>query len=161
MEVHNACNINTKGGMLPTRLQKHAPASLRLDQLTSTAATIPFLDASKAIPLLSPVVIESPTPMPETMEKDGNQGTSRSSSTAPEPLFQGAAGWQHPAVSAFVDPSSLLTVFQSQCMIANRAQWGLRVGLRSIFSSWIGQFNFWCREGPTALFSTEYAQIKH
>ncbi|PRQ34211.1 hypothetical protein RchiOBHm_Chr5g0066341 [Rosa chinensis] len=123
MEVHNACNIKAKEGRLSSRLQERAPASLHLDQITSTAPANPFSDTPNAIPLLSPVVIRSPESMAEKMEKDCDQGMSRRRNiTATESPFQSGAGWQHPAVSAFADPSSLLTVFQSQCMITNHAE---------------------------------------
>lgn len=111
---HNACHSKDKEARLPTRLQKQAPASLHLDQMTSNAPTNPFSDTPNAIPLLSPVVIRSPASMSEKMETDGDHGT--------KSPFQGGAGWQHPAVSSFADPSSLFTVFQSQCMITNHAQ---------------------------------------
>ena len=123
MEFHNACSITEKeAGRLPTRLQKQAPASLHLDKMTGNAPTNPFSITPNAIPLLSPVVIRSPAFMAENMERDGDQGKSIISTTTPESPFQGGAGWQHPAVSSFADPSSLFTVFQSQCMITNHAQ---------------------------------------
>ncbi|PQM43149.1 hypothetical protein Pyn_10966 [Prunus yedoensis var. nudiflora] len=64
MEICNTYNnVTARGegrGKAPTRLQKHAPACLQLDQTAGTASTNPLLDdASMAIPLLSPVFILS------------------------------------------------------------------------------------------------------
>lgn len=67
-------NTRTKVGKPPTRLQKHAPASLQLDQVTN-----PYASSSSGnfsiIPLLSPL-IESPKPLAEgeelKLDKTGN-----------------------------------------------------------------------------------------
>ena len=109
----------------PTRLQKRAPDSLQLDEVAGSIPTNPFAAGSetpKAIPFLSPLVL-SPQPLSETGEKrlwDGtnneqNNGTKRSS-TSP------SGGWQHPAVAAGTDPSTLLTSFQAQCMLVDHVQ---------------------------------------
>lgn len=132
MEICNTYNnVTGRGegrGKAPTRLQQHAPACLQLDQTAGTASTNPLLDgASMAIPLLSPVLILSPQPMPESSEKGGDQNV-----RSIAPPFSAAGGWQHPAVAPFTDPSSLFAVFQSQCMIANQAQWHLRFGFSSV-----------------------------
>ncbi|XP_009375968.1 uncharacterized protein LOC103964726 [Pyrus x bretschneideri] len=125
MEIYNACNTKADTGKAPTRLQQRAPVSLQLDQIASTASTNTlYEDASMTIPLLSPVVIPSPNPVAVVIEKGGDQNV-RSSIAPPFPAAGGwqhpaAGGWHHPALSPFVDPSTLFTVFQTQCMILNQ-----------------------------------------
>ncbi|KAM0996165.1 hypothetical protein ACFX13_006275 [Malus domestica] len=126
MEIYNACNLKADTGKAPTRLQRRAPVSLQLDQIASTASTNPLSneDASMTIPLLSPVVIPSPNPVAVVIEKGGDQNV-RSSIAPPFPTAGGwqhpaAGGWHHPALAPFVDPSTLFTVFQTQCMIVNQ-----------------------------------------
>lgn len=116
----------------PTRLQAHAPASLQLDQMTFSASTsinfLPTTDTSKAIPLLSPLVL-SPQPSQETTE-ELICGFDRSYEQQQDGMVdkmdvRGSpdSGWQHPAVVTFADPSTLFSFFQSQCRIVNQAQW--------------------------------------
>lgn len=123
MEMINGQKEAT-GWKPPTRLQKKAPASLKFDQVSTSAANDSFNGTPKAIPLLSPLVL-SPQPLPETSEKrrfgcaeDKHHGEDKRSEAVPLP----EDGWQHPAVATFADPSSLFTFFQSQCMIINPAQ---------------------------------------
>lgn len=109
----------------PTRLQKQAPASLHLDQLTSVSMSSGSADiSSKAVlPLLSPLP-SSPQPFPETEGNrraangntvDGGYGDQRGICFAPP------GGWQHPAVATtFADPSTLFTFFQSQCIVNSK-----------------------------------------
>jgi hypothetical protein len=114
-----------KVGKAPTRLQKHAPASLQLDKIAVAAAaaaatTGPFSasgETPKAIPLLSPLVL-SPEPFSETVEKrllESGNGEKRS-------LDSPAGGWKHPAVAAFTEPPNLLTRLQSQCVLVDNVQ---------------------------------------
>ncbi|TKY48391.1 hypothetical protein E2542_SST25809 [Spatholobus suberectus] len=113
--------IKRRGGCpTPTRLQKHAPASLDIDKVLSDRPSNPFSDASRAIPLLSPLIL-SPQPMYADItiqvrtsenENNGSGSASRASST----------GWQHPAMASFPEPSSLCSFFQKQCVFLNHAQ---------------------------------------
>lgn len=108
----------------PTRLQKQAPASLHLDQLSSASMSSGSADtSSKAIlPLLSPLPL-SPQPLPETEGNrisangnavDGGGGDQRGI------CFAAPGGWQHPAVATtFPDPSTLFSFFQSQCAVTS------------------------------------------
>ncbi|XP_057453135.1 uncharacterized protein LOC130744996 [Lotus japonicus] len=118
--------IRTKGraGGCPTRLQKHAPASLEIDKVLSERPSNPFGEASNAIPLLSPLVISPQILYAETVEQNpnaqnsgGNEGWSSSSkSNTPN------TGWKHPAMAPFPEPSSLCSFLQKQCVIVNNTQ---------------------------------------
>ncbi|OIW03717.1 hypothetical protein TanjilG_29752 [Lupinus angustifolius] len=107
-----------KKGSCPTRLQKHAPASLEIDKVFN--GNNPFGEASKAIPLLSPLII-SPQPFgssnniqaPTLENNNGNHGSSPSTTSN---------GWEHPAMAPFPETSSLCSVFQKQCVFVNHAQ---------------------------------------
>ncbi|XP_004487241.1 uncharacterized protein [Cicer arietinum] len=126
--------MEEKGGLLlkrsrggPTRLQKHAPASLDIDMVINDRPSNPFDYSSKAIPLLSPLIL-SPKPLYaditiqalQSQNNDSNdiinEGSGSSSSTP------GSAGWEHPAIASFPDPSSLSSFFQNQCVFVNHAQ---------------------------------------
>lgn len=121
MDSNGSCQkeAKAKAGKALTRLQKHAPTSLQLDK---TATTGPFsastsTETSKAIPLLSPLVL-SPEPLPETVEKrllESGNGEKRS-------LDSPAGGWKHPAVATFTEPPNLLTLLQSQCVLVDNVQ---------------------------------------
>ncbi|KAM6578052.1 hypothetical protein CsatB_029889 [Cannabis sativa] len=112
-------------------------------------ANYPEIDSCKAIPLLSPLIL-SPNPdaaanddndqerivdekdtsvggndddgdeIEGDDDKDGDQG--ENGVVAEDDAVSPKNGWQHPAVPTFVDPSSLFSFFQSQCIIANQAQ---------------------------------------
>jgi hypothetical protein len=102
------------GGKAPTRLQRHAPASLQLDKIDAAASG----ETPKAIPLLSPLVL-SPEPLPETVEKilsESENGEKRSLQGSP------AGGWKHPAVATFTEPPNLLALLQSQCVLVDNVQ---------------------------------------
>ncbi|XP_038706447.1 uncharacterized protein LOC120001988 [Tripterygium wilfordii] len=107
-------------GKPPTRLQKRAPASLQLDQVTNT---INSCLAPMAIPLLSPLVI-SPPPLTETEEFmfptncDGGKATQENMGA---PLTM-EGGWQHPAVAVYMEPSAIFAFFQSQCVLVDQAR---------------------------------------
>lgn len=122
------------GGSHPTRLQRHAPASLDIDKVLSDRSSNPFAETSKAIPLLSPLIL-SPQPLyaeitiqslKTTSENSSinhgscnvNEGGSSSSSSS----TPGSAGWEHPAMASFPEPSSLCSFFQKQCVFVNHAQ---------------------------------------
>lgn len=108
-------NTRTKVGKPPTRLQKHAPASLQLDQVTN-----PYASSSSGnfsiIPLLSPL-IESPKPLAEgeelKLDKTGNNEMKCSCDetkngeerTVPVP-----------------EPSTLFSLLQSKCVTVNDGQ---------------------------------------
>lgn len=142
--------MSSKGWKPPTRLQKQAPACLNLDQvaMAAAAATSGPNNATdlKAIPLLSPLVL-SPQPLSagaaekrrslafgedrqdnighddcnKRVEGEAPAAAAAASPPAPPPNNVDG-GWQHPAVPTFTDPSTLLTKFQSQCMIVNQAR---------------------------------------
>uniref|UniRef100_A0A803PUG0 Uncharacterized protein n=1 Tax=Cannabis sativa TaxID=3483 RepID=A0A803PUG0_CANSA len=120
----------------PTRLKAHAPPCLLLDQIISMAAVAaeprfpanyPEIDSCKAIPLLSPLIL---SPNPDAAANDDNdqerivdeKDTRENGVVAEDDAVSPKNGWQHPAVPTFVDPSSLFSFFQSQCIIANQAQ---------------------------------------
>ncbi|XP_038902307.1 uncharacterized protein LOC120088941 [Benincasa hispida] len=110
----------------PTRLQKQAPASLHLDQLSSVSMSSGSADTcSKAIlPLLSPLPL-SPQPLPEIdgnrISANGNAADGGGGNGDQRGIgFAAPGGWQHPAVAAtFPDPSTLFTFFQSQCIVTS------------------------------------------
>ncbi|KAE8687239.1 hypothetical protein F3Y22_tig00111022pilonHSYRG00323 [Hibiscus syriacus] len=93
----------TKVGKPPTRLQKHAPEFLKLDQMKASVA---MTGPSEAIPLLTPLAL-SPIPFPDTHEfmfpipKDMN---------APTPTPFG------------VEASTFLAPFQNKCVLLNDAK---------------------------------------
>lgn len=126
-ENRNVCQkeAKPKGGKPPTRLQKHAPASLQLDKVA------PAVDPSavsgetpKAIPFLSPLVL-SPQPLPETVEKrSGESGSDDQKDNGEEEKSEALSpgGWQHPAAPALADPAALCTSFQSKCLLVDHVQ---------------------------------------
>ncbi|CAN6295620.1 unnamed protein product [Urochloa humidicola] len=130
----------------PSRLQKHAPASLQLEQGAAAGAGAgpgAWGEGRAAIPLLSPLVM-SPT-MP-VWEADHNQsgrssgeqqqqqrGAARhggggerlaahdASPRPPAPAPAAGGGWRHPALATPVaEPASLVSFFQSQCAVEVR-----------------------------------------
>ncbi|EXC10714.1 hypothetical protein L484_025298 [Morus notabilis] len=120
-----------KAGKPPTRLQAQAPASLRLDQMTFSAPApanvLPAGDTSRAIPLLSPLVL-SPQLLQDSTEKltcghdQSNEHQEEGTADKTNNGGSGESGWQHQEAATFADPSSLFSFFQSQCMIVNPAQ---------------------------------------
>ncbi|XVE79538.1 hypothetical protein DITRI_Ditri14bG0066600 [Diplodiscus trichospermus] len=117
----------TKVGKPPTRLQKHAPASLQLDQMKAEAArSCPFgpsngtSDGPIPIPLLTPLAL-SPIPFPETEEFvfpiDDKKAT-KSAPTSATALF----GWKSPAGTGYVEASPLFSLFQNKCVLVNDSQ---------------------------------------
>ncbi|KAJ7947604.1 Major viral transcription factor [Quillaja saponaria] len=111
-------------GKPPTRLQKQAPASLQLDQAAGTTPANPYYpspESSRAIPLLSPLIL-SPQPLPGISVKENRlPGNGNNEGQGNSSAMQGTR-WQHPAVAPFTEPSSLFSFFQAQCGIVNRAR---------------------------------------
>lgn len=116
----------------PTRLQMQAPASLELDQIVKT--TNPFTTTTTTssslipIPLLSPLVV-SPQPLSQEVEEfkfpvsnlgnDRGREDFKDGSCSEERLPQQAA-----VAGIYMEPSPLYSLFQSKCLLVNRAQWG-------------------------------------
>ncbi|KAK7325027.1 hypothetical protein VNO77_29051 [Canavalia gladiata] len=111
MEEKGKLIKNRRGGEYPTRLQKHAPASLDIDRPSN-----PFSEGSKAIPLLSPLIL-SPQPMYADINiQVPTLENSNAINEAP------TTGWEHPAMASFPDPSSsLCSFFRKQCVFMNHA----------------------------------------
>ena len=111
----------TKVWKPPTRLQKRAPASLKLDQMKAAAARIsPFgpstgiSEASTPIPLLKPLAL-SLNPFPGTEEFVFPTEDK-------EPATPTAFGWKQSAGAGYVEASTLLALFQNKCVLVNDAQ---------------------------------------
>jgi hypothetical protein len=134
----------------PSRLQKHAPASLQLEQGAAAGAgggpDTAWGEGRTPIPLLSPLVV-SPTPTTPVWEADQavagvrrEEGDAEGMGCGGEQLLRGAAarhsgigerqphdapvtgvGWRHPALpTPLAEPASLLPLFQSQCALEAR-----------------------------------------
>ncbi|XP_045802963.1 uncharacterized protein LOC123896640 [Trifolium pratense] len=124
MENKSELLIKRGKGGCPTRLQKHAPASLDIHMVLNERPSNPFGDPSRAIPLLSPLIL-SPKPLIYAdialqalkSEDSIDEGSSSSSSSTP-----GSKGWEHPAIASYPSPSSLCSFFQNQCVFVNNAQ---------------------------------------
>ncbi|KAJ8750597.1 hypothetical protein K2173_015769 [Erythroxylum novogranatense] len=116
---HFVANNNGKVGKPPTRLQKHAPASLVLDHLP-TNPIVPEASGSRTpIPLLSPLVL-SPQPLPQ---EEAEQEFVFHNCCGRDTLLPEPGKCQHPAMSAgYMDPSSLFCFFQSKCVLVNHTQ---------------------------------------
>lgn len=122
----------------PSRLQKHAPASLQLEQAAPGAGTgsAAWGDGRAPIPLLSPLVVSPTVPVWEAdqaarREGGGEQAEGRSGgehqhqrrrgqahdASSPRPPAPAVgAGWRHPALSTPVaEPASLVPMFQTHC----------------------------------------------
>ena len=115
----------TKVGKPPTRLQKHAPASLQLDQMKAAAArSSPFEPSNGTseaatptpIPLLTPLAL-SPNPFPETEEFVFPIDDKKAATPAPT-----AFGWTNPAGAGYVEASTLFAMFQNKCVLVNDGQ---------------------------------------
>ena len=127
--MENKENLIKRGraGGCPTRLQKHAPASLEMDKVLSGRPANPFGEASKAIPLLSPLIL-SPQPLyaDTTIQalSSKNNGNDHSSSTEGRISSSSTptTAWEHPAMASFPEPT-LCSVFQKQCVFVNHGQW--------------------------------------
>lgn len=122
-QINMASKTRTTLGKPPTRLQKHAPASLELNTSTTTnnnaiasSSSSPSSSLS-VIPLLSPLVT-SPKALPEAVieEKIGNEKVEMNTGGGIN-----GGGWQHPAAAGFTDPACLFTAFQLKCLLVNDA----------------------------------------
>uniref|UniRef100_A0A0E0KBV4 Uncharacterized protein n=1 Tax=Oryza punctata TaxID=4537 RepID=A0A0E0KBV4_ORYPU len=130
----------------PSRLQKHAPATLRLEPPATPSPTGAWGDGRTPIPLLSPLVV-SPSAAWEADDqaaaaaaagaprregavqgagREGSSGAARSPVCGGDRQADDAAkapaacggGWRHPALSTPVsEPASLVSFFQSQCAL--------------------------------------------
>lgn len=117
-----------KEGVSCTRLQKKAPSSLQLEDKMNVDGNfrVPsnFMEEASshcAIPLLSPLIFSS-TSLDENVKCECDDiiinGTAKhlvQENNAPLEK----AGWQHPAVGTYTEPSTIFALFQSQCALAN------------------------------------------
>uniref|UniRef100_A0A0D9VSF0 Uncharacterized protein n=1 Tax=Leersia perrieri TaxID=77586 RepID=A0A0D9VSF0_9ORYZ len=124
----------------PSRLQKHAPATLRLEPPPSPTPTGAWADGRTTIPLLSPLVV-TPAAAWEAVDlqaglnprregvmqagggggggshPEARSGAARAVDDAPC-VGGGGGGWRHPALPTPVaEPASLVPFFQSQCVL--------------------------------------------
>ncbi|XP_020223425.1 uncharacterized protein LOC109805665 [Cajanus cajan] len=107
-------------GNARTRLQKHAPASLDIHKVLSDCPSNPFVEASRAIPLLSPLVL---SPQPVYADIISIQvRTSENNGSGSMIACASSTGWEHPAMASFPEPSTLCSFFQKQCVFVNHAQ---------------------------------------
>jgi hypothetical protein len=121
--MENKGDLLVKRNRPPTRLQRHAPTSLDIDKVHNERPSNPFGDSSKAIPLLSPLIL-SPKPLiyaditiqarKSEISNYRDEGSRSSSSTS-------GSGWEHPAIASYPNPSSLCNFFQKQCVFTNHA----------------------------------------
>ncbi|GAU17297.1 hypothetical protein TSUD_110140 [Trifolium subterraneum] len=115
-----------KGGC-PTRLQKHAPASLDIHMVLNERPSNPFGDPSKAIPLLSPLIL-SPKPLIyaditlQALKSENSIDEGSRSSSPSTPSTPSSGGWKHPAIASYRSPSSLCSFFQNKCVFVNHAR---------------------------------------
>lgn len=111
----------TKIGKPPTRLQKHAPATLQIDQMkgeaeAEAASRTTSSEAATPIPLLTPLAM-SPTPFPDKEEEFVFPTDDRKAPTST------AFGWKNPAGAAgYVEASTFFALFQNKCVLFNDAQ---------------------------------------
>ncbi|KAI5665971.1 hypothetical protein M9H77_15824 [Catharanthus roseus] len=111
-------------GKSPTRLQKHAPAALRLDEITTARNLESCLtSAACVIPLLSPLVLSPPLPQDQAEQRStcitggGGNVNCLQQGRIEQSVSTVGGGWQHPAAGAFVEPSTLFAFFQTQCSL--------------------------------------------
>ncbi|KAE8691078.1 hypothetical protein F3Y22_tig00110893pilonHSYRG01092 [Hibiscus syriacus] len=107
----------TKVGKPPTRLQTHAPRSLKLDQMKAPVARTAPDEARSPIPLLTPLTA-SPSPFPEADEllfptpKDVNAAATPTSSGQKQAV---GAGFN-------VKASTFLPLVRNKCVLVNDAK---------------------------------------
>ncbi|KAL3850644.1 hypothetical protein ACJIZ3_012526 [Penstemon smallii] len=101
-----------KSNKPPTRLQKRAPASLKLNTSNPNVKN-DIASATHAIPLLSPLVLSPVGDVGPDKEKELASGETNG------PLLNEPAsgGWNHPAFGAMIEPTKLGGLFQSKCML--------------------------------------------
>ncbi|XP_062216077.1 uncharacterized protein LOC133916427 [Phragmites australis] len=126
----------------PSRLQKHAPASLQLEHAAGAGpGPAAWGDGRAPIPLLSPLVVSPTAPLVWEADQGGadrreggggeqQRGAARHGGNVerqehdappkPPPPAPGA-GWRHPALpTPAAVPASLVPLFQSQCAVEVR-----------------------------------------
>ncbi|KAL5209276.1 hypothetical protein ABZP36_004899 [Zizania latifolia] len=145
-EVAGGASAGCKKKHPPSRLQKHAPATLQLEPAAPSPSGA-WGDGRTPIPLLSPLVVSSPSPaaweaddQAGATRREGGHAEARSgrdvsgggrsqgcngerqpdeAAKAPAPAPFG--GWRHPALPTPVaEPASLAPFFQSQCALEVR-----------------------------------------
>lgn len=106
-------NVRAKNGRPPTRLQRHAPASLQLDQAVGSGnpVGVSFENSISVIPLLSPVVAPPLTEISMDVVRVGCLEHQ-----------QGKGMEEKRGTANFSNYSTLLTDFQTQCKVVNRVQ---------------------------------------
>ncbi|GKV32943.1 hypothetical protein SLEP1_g41506 [Rubroshorea leprosula] len=105
----------TNVGKPPTRLQKQAPASLQVDRVARTS----FGPSDAVIPLLSPLTV---SPKPLEPEEYGFPTRADKDNGAAVMTMVVAGGWQHPALTGYMENSAFLNLFQSKCVLVNDVQ---------------------------------------
>ncbi|XP_031254021.1 uncharacterized protein LOC116111988 [Pistacia vera] len=110
----------TKVGKPPTRLQKHAPANLKLDEVTNPYASSSSGNVS-IIPLLSPL-IESPKALAEGEELKFPKSRNNNDIKCSGDEKKGGGGSSVAGERAVADPATMFSVFKSKCVIINDAQ---------------------------------------
>ncbi|KAG8074415.1 hypothetical protein GUJ93_ZPchr0006g42228 [Zizania palustris] len=144
-EVAGGAGAGCKKKRPPSRLQKHAPATLQLEPAAPSPSGA-WGDGRTPIPLLSPLVVSSPSPAATAWETDDQAGgaTRREAGHAdarsgwdgsvaarahgcngdrqPDDAANSPfGGWRHPALPTPVaEPASLAPFFQSQCALEVR-----------------------------------------
>ncbi|GAB2274406.1 hypothetical protein Dimus_009172 [Dionaea muscipula] len=91
------------------RLQKHAPASLQLNNHNHNPYANATASFAAVIPILSPVILHQ-MPLPETDVKaveSGERGAGVNHEQLPL-VVPRAQGWQHPALNAFTFGTSVV-----------------------------------------------------
>lgn len=124
--MEDKSNLIKKGTkQCSTRLKKHAPTSLEInDRPTNPFALSTEASSSKAIPLLSPLVLSSQalyaeiTTQTQMLQNNGNIDSGVSKEVGSPPSMQNTT-WKHPAMAPYQEPSSLCNFLQKQCVIAN------------------------------------------
>lgn len=107
-----------------TRLQKHAPTFLEInDRPTNPFSSSTYASSSKAIPLLSPLVLSNAESIQTQMLQNSCNIDSDISNEARCSSSMQNTIWKHPAMLPFQEPSSLCNFLQKQCVIANNTHW--------------------------------------
>ncbi|KAG8096594.1 hypothetical protein GUJ93_ZPchr0013g33812 [Zizania palustris] len=149
-EVADGASAGCKKKHPPSRLQKHAPATLQLEPGAPSPSGA-WGYGRTPIPLLSPLVMSSHSPPPAAWEADNQAGATRREvghadasarsgrdvsgggrsqgcnvdrqpdEAAKAPAPAPFGGWRHPALPTPVaEPVSLAPFFQSQCALEVR-----------------------------------------
>ena len=108
-----------------TRLHKHAPTFLEINDRPTNPFTLSTeASSSKAIPLLSPLVLSPQALYPEItaqtqMLQNNDNIDSGVSKEVKIPLSMKNTTWKHPVMAPYQEPSSLCNLLQKGCVIAN------------------------------------------